>query len=253
MTDDLELAAGLVRDAGLLAARMLRSGVTQTRKTSVSNIVTDADHAAEELIVARLRSSRPADGIVGEEGTNVAGERTWYVDPVDGTYNFASLLPFWCSAVALVDADGPVLGAVYQPASDELWLGGRDHPTSCNGVPTPRLPDRRLAEISIGTYLHPATLSDPSASEPLLRAMAGAATVRMFGSGSVEMAAVAAGRIGAWIERDTADWDWYPGVALVSAAGGTTRVVHADGHHWHIAGPTSAVTELATLVLHGTS
>ena len=57
-----------------------------------------ADHAGEELISARLADSRPDDGLVGEEGARKAGEgRTWYVDPVDGTYNFLSGIPYWCS------------------------------------------------------------------------------------------------------------------------------------------------------------
>ncbi|MFN2563373.1 MAG: inositol monophosphatase, partial [Jatrophihabitans sp.] len=102
--EDLELAAALVRDAGTLAARMLGDGLTVHHKTSISDVVSAADHAAEELVVARLRAERPDDAIVGEEGTSDAGSgRTWYVDPVDGTYNFLSGLPTWCAAIALDD------------------------------------------------------------------------------------------------------------------------------------------------------
>ena len=71
--------------------------------------------SAEDLVARRLLEERPEDGVVGEEGTSRPGERTWYVDPVDGTYNFVSGLGMWCSAIALADADGVVLGAVYQP------------------------------------------------------------------------------------------------------------------------------------------
>lgn len=247
--DDLGLAASLAKDAGLLAARMLGdglTGLTVTRKTSISDVVSAADHAAERLVVERLRAERPDDGIVGEEGASHAGAgRTWYVDPVDGTYNFLSGLPLWCAAIALDE----VLGAVYQPTTDELWTGGPSHATSRNGVPTVPLVDRPLADVSITTYLHPATLPDAARREPLLRVMRHAATVRMLGCGSVEMAAVAAGRLGASVQIDTLPWDWLPGAALVRGAGGVAEVVAAHGHRWHVAGPRQTVDEIAQLVI----
>jgi myo-inositol-1(or 4)-monophosphatase len=253
VTDDLRLAGELVRQAGRLAAWMLREGLDTHHKSSVSDVVSDADHAAEELIVAALRSARPEDGLVGEEGANqpAAGGRTWYIDPVDGTYNFLSGLPYWCSALALAPAGGagePVLGAVYHPSADELWLGGVDQPTSCNGVPVRQLPDVPLARLSLASYLHPATLPDDGAREPLLAVMRGAATVRMLGSGSLELAAVAGGRLGVWAQLDTLDWDWLPGAALVRAAGGVTEVVRHRGHRWHLAGNRQAVAEIRALL-----
>jgi fructose-1,6-bisphosphatase/inositol monophosphatase family enzyme len=244
--DDLALAGSLVRDAGLLAARMLGEGLTVRHKTSISDVVSAADHAAEQLVVGRLRSERPADGVVGEEGTSHASDsgRTWYVDPVDGTYNFLSGLPLWCAALARDEA----LGAVYHPATDELWVGGPEHPTTRNGVPLPRLADRPLAEVSVVTYVHPTTLPDASRRVPLLRALEGAATVRMLGSGSVEMAAVAAGRLGVSVQTDSLPWDWLPGAGLVRGAGGVAEVVEAHGHRWHVAGNRQAVAELIALV-----
>lgn len=243
--DDVELAGTLARDAGLLAARMLRDGLTVTRKTSISDVVSAADHAAERLVVQQLRAERPDDGIVGEEGTAQAGAgRTWYVDPVDGTYNFLSGLPLWCTAIALDEA----LGAVSQPATDELWLGGPEHPTTRNGVPVSRLVDRPLADVSITTYVHPTALPDEHRRAPLLRVLQRAATVRMLGCGSVEMAAVAAGRLGVSVQIDTLPWDWLPGAALVRGAGGVAEVVEAHGHRWHLAGSRQTVDEVRALL-----
>lgn len=246
--DDLALAASLVRDAGQLAARMLRDGLRTEHKTSVSDVVSAADRAAEELIAQRLREERPDDGAVGEEGTSLTGRRTWFLDPVDGTYNFLSGLPIWCSAVALAENDDPLLGAIYEPGTDELWLGGIDQPTMCNGTPVPVLHDQPLARVSIASYLHPTTLPDDSVRRPLLRAMQGAATVRMLGSGSVELAAVASGRLGGWVQTGSAPWDWLPGVALVRAAGGAAEVIEAHGHRWHIAGSRQVVDELSSAI-----
>lgn len=244
--DDLALAASLVRAAGELAAHMLAEGLTVRQKTSISDVVSAADHAAEELVVRRLRAERPDDGILGEEGTSHTGSgRTWYVDPVDGTYNFLSGLPLWCSAIALDEQ----VGAVYQPAVDELWAGGAEAPTTRNGVPVGRIVDRPLADISLSTYLHPTALPDDSLRLPWLRVVQGAATVRMLGSGSVEAAAVAAGRLGASVQRDVLPWDWLPGVALVRGAGGTAQVVDVNGHSWHVLGNRQAVGEICDLIL----
>jgi myo-inositol-1(or 4)-monophosphatase len=245
---DAELAACLVRDAGSLAARMRRAGVRSTRKTSVSDLVTAADHAAEAAIVARLKAERPDDGVVGEEGTSRPGRRIWFVDPVDGTYNYAWNLPAWCAAVGLTIGEQALVGAVFHPPADELWVGGAEHPTTCNGVPVDELADRPLAEVSIATYLHPTTLPDARVRNPLARVARHAATVRTFGSGSVELAWVASGRLGAYVQHDCLPWDWYPGAALVAAAGGLTRVLPHDGHRWHLAGNRQTVEELSALL-----
>lgn len=255
--DDFDLAAELVTDAGRLAAQMLAGGLTSRRKSSVSDIVTAADHAAEALVVARLRAERPDDGIVGEEGTNDASsateERTWFVDPVDGTYNFATGLSPWCSALALrrgnqADGRALVLGAVYEPVTDLLCLGGPDRATTVNGDAVAALVDRPLSHCSLATYLHPTTLTDDGLREPLLRVWTAAATVRMLGSGSVELSAIASGRLGVYVQTDCLDWDWLPGAALVEAAEGTTAVFELNDHRWHVAGNARAVEEITALL-----
>jgi fructose-1,6-bisphosphatase/inositol monophosphatase family enzyme len=246
---DLQLAATLVRDAGDLAARMLAEGLSTSYKTSISDVVSAADHAAEDLVVARLREARPDDGILGEEGASQPGLRRWFVDPVDGTYNFLSGLPLWCSALALASPDELVLGAIYHPAADELWLGGRDAPTTLNGSAVSMLSDRPLADVSVASYLHPTTLPDDAKRVPLLHAMSGAATVRMLGSGSIELAAVAAGRLGGWIHINSMDWDWLPGAALVRAAGGAAEVFEVHDQRWHVAGSRQTVDDLIARVL----
>lgn len=241
--DDPEVAASLVREAGTLAATMLAEGLEARFKTSVSDVVSAADHAAEELVVRRLTELRPADGLVGEEGSARPGARTWYIDPVDGTYNFLSGIPYWCSAVGLAEPDGPVLGAVYYPAQDELWVGGPGLPTSLNGVPVPRLVDQPLELVSVVTYYHPRQLRD----EPRLaswRAAAGrAATVRMLGSASIDLAGVATGRLGVFLQANLHPWDWLPGAALVRGAGGVAEVFEFEGNRWQVAGNAQSVAE----------
>jgi fructose-1,6-bisphosphatase/inositol monophosphatase family enzyme len=245
---DFALAAELARDAGDLAARMLHDGLTVERKTSISDVVSAADHAAEQLVVDRLSSQRPDDGLVGEEGASRPGARTWYIDPVDGTYNFVNGLPIWCSALALVEQDGRGLGAVYQPATAELWLGGDGRRTTCNGSPVEPIAHRPLDELCVVTYLHPPKLADPAVRIPLLRVIESAATVRMLGCGSVELAAIAGGRLGVSIQVDTLPWDWLPGALLVRAAGGAAEVFRAHGRDWYVAGSPPAVERIGTML-----
>jgi myo-inositol-1(or 4)-monophosphatase len=246
--DDLSLAAELVQEAGALASQMLREGLTTHYKTSVSDVVSAADHAAEELVVKRLTEERPDDGLVGEEGAKRPGARTWYIDPVDGTYNFLSGIPYWCSAVALVDEEGPVLGAVYYPSVDELWLGGRDHATTCNGVEVPQLADAPMSQISVSTHLQPAKIRDEKRRERLLAALRPAATMRMLGSSSIDLSYVSGSRLGLFLQAQCLPWDWYPGAALVRAAGGVAEVVERDGLRWHVAGNAQAVAEITEIL-----
>src|SRR4051794_16256354 len=154
LADDAALAADVVREAGLLARELRGSGLRVDTKTSVSDVVTAADHAAERLVVDHLAAFRPDDGVVAEEGNErpSASGRTWMIDPVDGTYNFVHGLSWWCSAVALVEADAGLLGAVYHPDEDTLYVGGPDLPTTRNGEPVGPIADVDLAHTCVSTY-----------------------------------------------------------------------------------------------------
>ena len=112
---DRALAERLVRVAGAIALE-LRGGAAEVKGGGATDVVTEADRRAEAALVELLRAERPGDGVVGEEGAAVAGgERSWLLDPVDGTLNYARGLPAWCAAVCLVDAAGPLACAAFDP------------------------------------------------------------------------------------------------------------------------------------------
>ena len=156
-------------NAGRLAWRLRETGLqTPEQKTSVSDIVTEADKAAEAFVAGVLELVRPADGVLGEEGTHRASEsgKTWVIDPVDGTYNFASGSDYFCSAVALVsgspaDPTEVIFGAVHRPAMGYTWFGGPNVPSTKDGKPLMPLVDKPLNMVSLGTYIHPSSLADP--------------------------------------------------------------------------------------------
>lgn len=268
--DDLTLARDVVREAGQLALRMRRQGLTTEFKTSISDVVTEADRAAEHFVSTVLRTLRPDDGILGEEGASApsASGRTWVIDPVDGTYNFTSDFDYWCSALALVEGDASapqatILGAVHRPTTDHTWVGGPEIPTSCNGERLPRMTppqhadseehtrEATLAELSLGTYLHPSWMNRQDVLDVWLSVARSSATIRMFGAASVDLALVASGDLGAWMQHSVKDWDWLPGLALVEGVGGVGRAVEAGGVEWRVAGSAAVVEEMTALLASG--
>ncbi|GAA4657300.1 inositol monophosphatase family protein [Arthrobacter cryoconiti] len=276
---DADLAALLVHNAGNLALTM-RSQDTQalresaTEKNSVSDIVTAADLSAELYVFEQLRRFRPDDSIVGEEGGGYTGTsgRTWVIDPVDGTYNFFSGSTYWCSALALCPAtpddavssatsdgtaalwdDEPLIGAIYQPQEDKLWLGGSSQKTTLNGMPVGVDPRAEIGQLSAGTYLHPTWFAGEKAGTPWRNAAQLPATLRMLGSGSCDLARVAQGELGVWFQHSCPAWDWLPGKAIVRAAGGETGVVRVNGLDWFVAGPAEAVAAIMAALAAGTT
>jgi myo-inositol-1(or 4)-monophosphatase len=263
--DDYQLAEALVREAGTLALLMRQAGLEGRQKTSVSDVVTAADHAAEAYVLEQLQRCRPDDGILGEEGASVAGTsgRTWVIDPVDGTYNFLHGSSYWCSAIALKGPSGVLLGAIFQPEEDKLWLGGTDRPASLNGerltafhterAGAPSRSDIPLSELGAATYIHPSWLADPMCAMPWHAAATSAAALRMFGSGSCDLSRVADGGLGCWFQHSCPEWDWLPGKAIVEAAGGATDVVRVNGLDWFVAGGTTAVRQLRAALESGSA
>ena len=243
---DAHLAQALVYNAGRLAWRLREQGVDVSQKTDVADVVTDADFAAERFVAGVLEALRGEDGIVGEEGAARESQsgRTWVIDPVDGTYNFASGFDYWCSALALTDASGVILGAVHRPAMGYTWFGGRDFPTSRDGKDVTLLKDAPAEQLCLSTYLHPSCITDPAISSAWEKVAPHFATVRMLGAGSVDLSSVADGTWSAWMQHSVKDWDWYPGQALVIAAGGAARKVTAGGVEWCIAGNKHVVDQM---------
>jgi myo-inositol-1(or 4)-monophosphatase len=136
MSPDLALAVDAVRRAGDMQLAM-RAGATISEKSHRTDIVTNVDLAVERMFHALIAEHRPGDGVLGEELAEMRGTRgrRWLFDPVDGTANFASGLPFFCASVAL-EVDGAiVVAAVYEPTRRELFSAARLSATPRCSVP----------------------------------------------------------------------------------------------------------------------
>src|SRR5207244_8390782 len=120
-----------------------------------ADVVSEADRAAEAAVVTLLRERRPRDGILGEEGARVEAERTWLVDALDGTFNYVAGVPHWCAAVALVDQEGPLASAVFDPVAGELFSAQRGE--GAGGLAVRR--GRVLRDALVATFADPRVMT----------------------------------------------------------------------------------------------
>jgi myo-inositol-1(or 4)-monophosphatase len=234
---DRALAERLVRSAGAIALE-LRGGAPE-RKGGATDVVTAADLRAEAAQLELLRAERPHDGVLGEEGADIAGgERRWLLDPVDGTLNYARGLPAWCSAACLLDARGALACAVYDPVADELFSAGRGEGASLNGRALRAGTAPPLGDAVVATFVdvRRRDAAIARATDALLRRVG---ALRADGCGTLELAWIAAGRLDGWLQADVEPWDWHPGALLVAESGGAAR---ASGR-WHAAAGASGLVD----------
>jgi myo-inositol-1(or 4)-monophosphatase len=223
------LAEDLARRAGAGALEGRRSlGVGQPvahdTKSSPTDPVTEYDRAAEQLIVDALRSSRPDDAIVGEEGADDAGISglEWHIDPIDGTANFVYDLPSWCTSVAVVDADGPLAGAVYVPVADELFSAARGSGATLNGVSITCSSVAELSRALVGTGFSYSAERRARQARRLPLLLPEVRDVRRLGSAAIDLCFVACGRLDAYFEEHLNSWDLAAGVLIAQEAGAIT-------------------------------
>ncbi len=223
-------AAAIAREAGARLREFFSNGVETEYKGDV-DLVTVADRSSEKLIRDRLAENFPEHGIFGEEGTRdrLGGEFRWYVDPLDGTTNFAHGFPQFCVSLGLeqrmtglaAGQDGTMLAAViYDPLRDELFAAERGKGAQLNGRPMRVSRTPELCEALIGTGFPSRKRHDnPNVhfyQEFTLRSHG----VRRAGSAALDLAYVAAGRLDAFWEFNLNPWDTAAGSLLVEEAGG---------------------------------
>ncbi len=224
-----ELAVELATAAGALALVGRRSlGVGQPidhdTKSSPTDPVTEFDRAAETLIVDTLRSRRPDDSIVGEEGADHSGSSRfeWHIDPIDGTANFVYDLPAWCTSVAVVDEHGPLAGAVFAPVTDELFSAARGCGATLNGERIRCSTATQLATALVGTgFSYSPTVRELQARR-LATLLPRVRDVRRLGSAALDLCLVASGRLDAYYEEHLNSWDYAAGALIAAEAGAVT-------------------------------
>jgi myo-inositol-1(or 4)-monophosphatase len=223
-------ATEIAREAGAKLREFFAQGVETEYKGDV-DLVTVADRTVEKLIKTRLGETFPDHGIYGEEGTRerMQGEFRWYVDPLDGTTNFAHGFPQFCVSMGLEqrpagkaeDEDGTLVAAViYDPLRDEIYTAERGQGAQLNGRPikVSRVPELAEALLSTGfpSRKRHASPNVHFYQEFTLRSHG----VRRAGSAALDLAYVASGRLEAFWEFNLNPWDTAAGILLVEEAGG---------------------------------
>ncbi len=227
------LAVELATSAGSLAhegRRRLGVGqpVDHDTKSTPTDPVTEFDRAAEALIVRVLRERRPDDSIVGEEGAGHVGTSglEWHVDPIDGTVNFVYDLPAWCTSVGVVDADGPLAGAVYVPVTDEVFSAARGAGATRNGAPIHCSSATDIATALVGTGFNYSPATRARQAQRLAELLLEVRDMRRYGSAALDLCMVACGRLDAYFEEHLNSWDLAAGVLIAAEAGAATSNFH---------------------------
>jgi myo-inositol-1(or 4)-monophosphatase len=223
----------IAREAGSLL--MKHFGKVDIEYKGEVDVVTIADRESEKLIVERISSRWPQHDIVGEEGTRHThgGDYRWYIDPLDGTTNFAHNYPVFCVSIALEYRDELIAGVVYDPTRDECFAAEKGSGARMNGTPiyVSKVSDFAQSLVATGFpsqkrhknpnihFYHHITLKTHG--------------VRRAGSAAMDLAYTACGRYDAYWEFNLNPWDTAAGVVLVREAGG--NVTDVDGAPFDIA------------------
>lgn len=215
-------AVEIAREAGELLLTGFRSRPTLREKSTASDLVTEFDERCESLLRARLERAFPGTVVVGEEeGGDRGADGVWYVDPIDGTSNFAHGHPYFCVSLALWEGTRPVCGVVHAPAMGLTYAAARGRGVTRNGVPC-RVSDVRELPRALMATGFPADRAtrrpDPyPAFVAVDRASHG---LRRCGAAALEQSLVADGAYDAFWEIGLAPWDLAAGTFFVEEAGG---------------------------------
>ena len=220
-------------------------------KTSDTDLVSDADRAAEELIVGLIAERFPDDGIVGEEGASTEGTsgRRWIVDPLDGTTNFVYGFDAFCVSVGVEDEQGPYAGCVYDPIRDETFAAVRGGGAHLNGVAVRPAPTTELDRALVGTGFSYRADQRAWQAKVVSHLLPRVRDIRRVGSAALDLCWVATGRLDAHVERGLAPWDHAAGALIAAEAGGVIRQPQAtEGWGLVMAATPGIAAELFDLV-----
>ena len=259
MTADEEQALlGVAREAAEAAAVELRArfgGQAQgvRTKSTPTDLVSEADLAAERAIRAVLAERRPGDAILAEEGGETdGGEIRWVVDPLDGTINYLFGIPAFAVSIACEDSSGTIAGVVLDPSRDERFEATRSGSPTLNGedIEAPRRADSLdVAMIATGFGYDRAVRARQA--DVLVRVLPRVRDIRRVGAAALDLCWCACGRFDAYYERGLSAWDWAAGGLIARRAGLEVRELPASGEDraGTVAAPAALIEELVALVV----
>ena len=256
MTRDADLAftVELAERAGRILVERFEK-VERIDYKSAKDVVTEVDHLSEALVVEAIRAAYPGDGIIAEEsGEHVSGAgdaptagigRAWVIDPLDGTINYANGIPFFCVAIALVEAGRPVVGVIHDPMRSETFAATDDGPATLNGRQVRASAKEQLTDFVVSMALSGRALIGRS------RAVRKAVRVpRAMGSAALSLAYVGNGRFDAFVQQGgLSSWD-VAAAGLIAERGGALLTDLAGGPWFDLSRPTRTIGVLGAPAGH---
>jgi len=217
------IAVAIAEEAGALLLSGWQSRPKSKTKSAHNDIVTEYDRRAEELVVSRLRAAFPNHAIVGEEGSAIGDTNSdcvWYIDPLDGTMNFAHGLPFFGVEMGLMIGGVPAVGAIVVPVLNWTFSGTVGVGATRNGTAISVSSEDTLGRALIATGF-PSVPNNPTANvAEWVACMKQTHGPRRTGSAAVDLASLACGWFDVHFEKNVGPWDIAGGAAIVMAAGG---------------------------------
>jgi myo-inositol-1(or 4)-monophosphatase len=223
---DLAALLALAEEAARAAGRLIveerpRSLQVTATKSSATDIVTEMDQASERLLVAHIRAARPHDGFLGEEGSAEEGTSgvSWVIDPIDGTVNYLYEIPSYAVSVGVRVGDEVVAGAVVNPVSGEVWTASKGHGAFLDGAPVHAnaSPGLAMALVATGFGYEPARRARQA--EILTTVLPRVRDIRRAGAASLDLCALATGRVDGYFEQGLKPWDLAAGGLVAREAG----------------------------------
>jgi len=251
---DLAFATAVARDAGRIQLDRYERLERIDRK-SAHDVVTEADHLSEAHILAAIREAFPGDAILAEEsgaharsdGTAATASvgRTWVVDPLDGTINYANGIPFYCVSVALVEDGRPVVGVVHDPSRGEVYAATADGPATLDGRVIVASAKAQLADFVVSM-----ALGGRNAASRYRAVRKAIRISRSMGSAALALAYVGNGRFDAFAQEDgLSAWD-VAAAGLVAERAGATVTDLGGGPWFDIGKPPNRLGVLAAPAAH---
>ncbi|WP_212832869.1 inositol monophosphatase family protein [Catellatospora sp. TT07R-123] len=219
----LDIAVQVAADAAVTAVRMRSEAITQVgTKSTITDVVTAADRAVEQQVVAALAARRPGDTVLGEEfgGASVsAGGVRWIVDPIDGTVNYLYGLPQYAVSIA-AEVDGEVVaGVVHNAATGQVWTAARGRGAWHQGRRLGGSAATELPVALVGTGFAYARERRAYQAAVVAELLPRVRDIRRLGAASLDLCAAADGQLDAYYEKGLAEWDLAAGGLIAREAG----------------------------------
>jgi len=204
---------------------------TISEKEGINNLVTEVDHASEKVIIDVIKSAFPDHQILSEECGELVqdSQYKWIIDPIDGTVNFAHRIPICCISIGIEHNGKMILGGIYNPFINEMFLAERGKGVTLNDKPVRVSKKSSVAKACLVTGFPYTYLDEPNGPlEVFDRFIRRGVPVRRLGSAAIDLAWVACGRFDGFYEHRLQAWDSAAGFLMVEEAGGKVTNIKGD-------------------------